>query len=561
MTRQSSPLATAGRRLLLLGADDTLRRAVAAALDADDALAVAETPETDAVQALLLAGRWATGSGVRTAVAAQPEAAVVAVLPTADPVAVAEVLAAGAGEWLTPADLPVRLPAALAAAQARAAQAAEMRRLRSAAARRAHYLKALHELALSLSGNVNLEEALREVATRAMELLDSDRSTVRLLDESTGKFRFRCIVGRDTALDPSLAALGAGAAAARERRVIIVNDLANSPYRSAHAKTGSVAVVAAPLLLGDRVLGSLTVSSLTPHRYRADDAELLALFANQAAVAIENAQLYRKATERAERLAAMKEKLEELDRLKSEFLANVSHELRTPLGHIKGCATSLLRRDAHFDAETQREFLSIISEECDRLRRLIDELLDTSQLEAGVLRLQYDTVRLPELIANVVARAPRLSGWTPRHRLVVRVPETLPPVAADPRRIDHVLTNLLENAIKYSPRGGTITLAASVAQRQIAVEVRDEGIGIPEEELPRIFERFYCVPQAQNRRPLGTGLGLYICRGIVEAHGGTIQATSNQGRGTTICFTLPLRRTASERSKRARVPDAGQRPA
>ncbi|MBI4504358.1 MAG: hypothetical protein HY691_02395, partial [Chloroflexi bacterium] len=275
--------------------------------------------------------------------------------------------------------------------------------------------------------------------------------------------------------------------------------------------------------------------------------------------AIENAQLYRKATERAERLAAMKEKLEELDRLKSEFLANVSHELRTPLGHIKGCATSLLRRDAHFDDETQREFLTIISEECDRLRRLIDELLDTSQIEAGVLRLQYDTARLPELIANVAARSSRLAGWTPRHCLAVHVPETLPPVAADPRRIDHVLTNLLENAIKYSPQGGTVTVAARVAQRQLVVEISDEGIGIPSAELPHIFERFYTVSAAQDRRPHGTGLGLYICRGIVEAHGGTIEAMSNRGRGTTIRFTLPLRRAASERSRRPRGPNAGPR--
>jgi K+-sensing histidine kinase KdpD len=515
---------------------------------------LADSPAARTAGALLLAGPWTSEEAVRSAVAAQPDAAIIAVLPAADPAAVRAAIAGGAGDWITVCEVETHLPAAVAVAQIRAQQAAEMRRLRSAAARRAHYLKALHEVALALSGNVNMEEALREVATRAMELLDGHRATVRLLDEATGKFRFRCIVGSDTSLDPSLAALGAGAAAARERRVIIVNDLANSPYNTAFAHTGSVSVIAAPLLLGNRVLGSMSVSSATPHRWREDDAELLALFANQAAVALENAQLYRKATERAERLAAMKDQLEELDRLKSEFIANVSHELRTPLGHIKGCATSLLRKDAHFDEATQREFLCIINEESDRLRRLIDELLDTSQIEAGALRLQYDTVRLSELIPQVAARAPRCAGWTERHRLVLRIPESLPPVAADPRRIDHVLMNLIENAVKYSPQGGNITVTARVEGRQIVVEISDEGIGIPPSQLAHIFERFYCVPQPRARRSHGTGLGLYICRGIIEAHGGTIEALSGGERGTTIRFTLPLRRAASERSKRPRTP-------
>lgn len=557
MAHDAAP-AKVTRPLLLLGTDEPLRAVIVAAASSYDVVCT-DTLETGPAAAVVLAGSWAGEDGVRAAVAAQPDAAIVAILPDADPEAARAVVAAGAGGWLVAQHAGTHLMAVLASAEVRAKQASEMRRLRSAAVRRAHYLKALHEVALALSGKVNIEEALREVATRAMELLDGHRATVRLLDEATGKFRFRCIVGSDTSLDPSLAALGAGAAAARERRVVVVNDLTKSPYSSVVRHTGTVSVIAAPLLLGDRVLGSMSVSSATPHRWREDDAELLALFANQVAVALENAQLYRKATERAERLAALKDQLEELDRLKSEFIANVSHELRTPLGHIKGCATSLLRQDVRFDEATQREFLSIINEESDRLRRLIDELLDTSQIEAGALRLQYDTVRLSELIPQVAARAPRCTGWTDRHRLIVRVPDTLPPVAADPQRIDHVLTNLIENAIKYSPNGGTVTITARTEGRWIVVEVSDEGIGIPPDQLPHIFDRFYCVPQPRGRRPHGTGLGLYICRGIIEAHGGTIEALSGGERGTTLRFTLPLRRAASDRSKRPRTSQGVQR--
>jgi len=227
----------------------------------------------------------------------------------------------------------------------------------------------------------------------------------------------------------------------------------------------------------------------------------------------------------------------ELDRMKSQLLATVSHELRTPLASIKGFATTLLRRDVEWDEESRREFLTIIDEESDRLSDLIGDLLDMASIEAGGLRVEPEPLDPEPLLRETIAE---FQMMTDRHRLQMQGPSPLPLVLADPRRTRQVLRNLVENAIKYSPDGGPITITARPTDRYLEIRVADQGIGIEAQEAARIFDRFYQIDNAATRQVGGSGLGLSICKAIVEAQGGQIWVESRVGEGSTFFFTLPL---------------------
>ncbi len=227
----------------------------------------------------------------------------------------------------------------------------------------------------------------------------------------------------------------------------------------------------------------------------------------------------------------------EVDQIKNQLLSTVSHELRTPLASIKGFASTLLRQDVRWDEATQRDFLRIIEEESNRLEELIDNLLDMSQLEAGALRIQREPVQLRRLVREAVEQAQRR---TELHWFVMDLPAELPRVWADARRIRQVLNNLLENAIKYAPQGGQITVTCEEEHENVVVNIADEGQGIPGELLDRIFDRFFQADGASTRKTGGSGLGLAIAKGIVEAHGGTIWAESLEGLGSVFRFSLPI---------------------
>ncbi len=235
---------------------------------------------------------------------------------------------------------------------------------------------------------------------------------------------------------------------------------------------------------------------------------------------------------------------EELNRLKDEFLSTVSHELRTPLGYIKGYATTLLLPDAPQDEKTTRRCLEVIVEASDEIQELVGNLLDMSKIGAGVLSVEPRPVRLSSLARAAVER---LRVRTRGHRLRVAVPAHLPLVAADAHRTEQVLYNLIDNAIKYSPDGGRISIAAVAKGNEVEVSVADQGMGIPSDELGQLFSRFHRGRAARTRAIGGSGLGLAICKGIVEAHGGRIWAESPvPGRppgatpGTVLRFTLPV---------------------
>ena len=237
--------------------------------------------------------------------------------------------------------------------------------------------------------------------------------------------------------------------------------------------------------------------------------------------------------------AAWKETISELSELKrqmqlqEDFVSTISHELRTPLGFIKGYSTSLLRPDTSWDAETQKEFLTIIDEEADRLSLLIENVLESARLQSKTLPLRFQPLRLDSVLRDVIMRL-RI-----RHKdLDVSMDlSTAPPILGDGVRLSQVFENLFTNAIKYAP-GAPIVITLNQEGENILISFKDHGPGIPTESLPLIFERFYRV--RIEKTVTGTGLGLYICKQIIRAHRGKIWAESTLGQGTTFFIELPI---------------------
>lgn len=249
----------------------------------------------------------------------------------------------------------------------------------------------------------------------------------------------------------------------------------------------------------------------------------------------------RRAVERARAELLQQEQLarrnaEAANELKLKFLAMISHELRTPLTSIKGFTSTLLASDVDWDAKSQREFLTIMDQEADRLTDLVEQLLDVSRLQAGALRI---VLQPDQLIEAVNAAMAQLSALTTDYHLDILFPADLPALLFDRQRIAQVLVNLVGNAVKFAPPGTTITISAQQRESVVQVDVSDEGEGIPEGQHHIIFEAFRQGERAGARQQ-GAGLGLAICKGIVDAHNGDIWIADNPGRGATISFTLQV---------------------
>src|SRR5579885_3052906 len=282
-------------------------------------------------------------------------------------------------------------------------------------------------------------------------------------------------------------------------------------------------VIYAPLKVGVRTIGIVVLVSVFVERGTVEAvAGLMAL-----------------ALERARFLRAMSytEALRQSDELKSALLASVSHNLRTPLTAIRAAVDSLLKEELSWDQEALHEFHSIISEETYRLTRLVENLLEMARIEAGELYITKQWVSISELFSNVLNRC---SAMTRHHQVVVGLNDEWLTVWIDSHLVAEVLTNLIENAAKYSPVGSKIILSGSVKNDELLIGVKDHGLGIAPEELDHIFNKFYRGKRLPRHGSEGTGMGLAIARGIVEAHGGRIWAESTLGQGSTFWFSLPI---------------------
>jgi signal transduction histidine kinase len=280
-----------------------------------------------------------------------------------------------------------------------------------------------------------------------------------------------------------------------------------------------------PLLVGGKTVGSLVFGRFGGPSYPPEHIRLAEFVAWHVGQLLENRRLSR-------RVASL-EAQRELARMQDEFISTISHELRTPLGFIKGYVTTLMRDDAEWDQEKRAEFLQIIDDEADRLTELIDNLLDSSRLETGILSMTIEPTKIAPVVRDSINR---IQGVHQAMKIASELNPDLPIVAIDSTRIAQVLNNMLSNAHKYAP-GSDVVIRCQPQENMILVEVKDHGPGIPPEHLPHLFERFYRVPSNITAR--GTGLGLYICRKIVEAHGGEIGVMSELGVGTRFYFTIP----------------------
>jgi two-component system sensor histidine kinase KdpD len=280
--------------------------------------------------------------------------------------------------------------------------------------------------------------------------------------------------------------------------------------------------------------GAVGVLAVVPHDdgqfLSPDQRELLAGFDNLAALAIERAQLNQQARQA--------EILQTTEKLQAALLNSISHDLRTPLSTVSGAISSLLEAEQageKLERATRLDLLENADEEADRLNQLVGNLLDMTRLEAGTMRVRKRLSDVQDVIGSALVQASkRLVG----HPILTHIPDDLPPVAMDFVLVVQALYNLLDNAVKYSPAGAEIEVTAAVVNQDLRITVGDRGLGIPMEDMDRIFDKFYRVQRPDGVS--GTGLGLSICRGIVEVHGGRIWAENRPAGGTNFCFTLPL---------------------
>jgi signal transduction histidine kinase len=285
-----------------------------------------------------------------------------------------------------------------------------------------------------------------------------------------------------------------------------------------------------PLITGQTIVGVLLLENRR-QLYGFADADLtfLQAVADLIALAIENVRLKKE--------LLTNQSLDEANRLKAELLSTLAHEMRTPLTSIKGYSTALIEEEIALSSETQQEFLEIIDEGCDVLQDLIHDLLESSIIDAGLLKLELQPVMLPRLAKSVIDE---IAHHSQNHRFLVDFPKHFPIVDADPNRIAQVLRNLLDNALKYSPQGGLVVVRGEVGEDEVVISVADQGVGLAPEHLNQLFDRYFRAQSGLSLNVGGTGLGLPIAHTIVESHNGRIWAESQLRQGSTFYFTIPL---------------------
>jgi PAS domain S-box-containing protein len=501
----------------------------------------------------------------------------------------------------------------------------------------------LLNISRAITSQLDLNAVLRMILQSAVDMLGGHAGLVALMD-SDGAYRIRESYGVARPLLDQLKPIVAEADNPTEATTRLEENLVAMAQR---VGLGFWQVVSLPLTVGEERLGNLYIFRTLGGEFSANDRLILQSFADQAAIAVNNARLYQELTQEQHRLTAILEfsadgvvimdaahrvvmfnralatqtgiqpgeaigqkfedvlqltnqragvtladaeangwplvgasaplfvegdlrgasgkpvsveinfaplfdregrlvniianvrditRFREADEMKSTFISVVSHELKTPVALIKGYASTLRRQDAKWDQQTMRDSLQVIEEESDRLAELIDNLLDASRVQAGNFRLARVELDIDQLVVKVVEK---FKPQTTHHKLIAGVPSDLPLVQADEARITQVLGNLLSNAIKYSPEGGEVRVTGKATPKEVIITVSDQGPGVAPADQAQLFTRFFRADNAMTRKTQGAGLGLYLSRAIVEAHGGRIWVESDGQHGSKFSFSLP----------------------
>ena len=412
-------------------------------------------------------------------------------------------------------------------------RAAEAERLRDHLGRRADVLEAANRCARALSSSLELDQAFDAFIREVRGLMPFDRMAIVLSENGVAQVMAVAGAGADEVLPPGSGRPIHGTLLEellRTNQTVYRRDMSGADYpeEDDFLELGLHCRLATPLLQGARAVGMLSLVRRETDAFTEEEIELAGLLGRLVASAVQNIRAYeteRKTVEELRRLSA----------LRADFVSLVSHELRTPMAAVIGSARTLQQRWRELSAGQRDSFLELIAGETNRLAELISDVLDTSRIEAGTFSFRFREVDLGQLIRDVVATA-RL-GQDEVH-LHADLHDLLPEVRGDAERLRQVLTNLIDNAIKYSPAGSEVEVRAYPEDGRIRVDVRDRGPGIAKADQKLIFEKFGRVTGPGATRP-GTGLGLFIARSIAEAHGGALKVHSAPEQGSTFTLELP----------------------
>jgi signal transduction histidine kinase len=414
-------------------------------------------------------------------------------------------------------------------------QVGEAERLRDELGRRADVLEAATRCARALSSSLDLDEAFEAFIRELRGLVAFDRMAIVL--EEAGAAQVMAVAG-----------VGAEGVFARGSRQPVGESLLAHVLRSGQPtyredmsdtrypeereflELGLRCRIAAPLLQGPRAFGMISLVRRESSSFNNQELELVGLLGRLVASAVQNIRAYE-----AEHNTV--EELRRLSALRADFVSLVSHELRAPMASVVGSAQTLRQRWRELNPDQRESFLALIGSETERLAVLVGDVLDTSRIEAGTFSYRFDDVDLGALVRDSVAGATLAQDEV---RVTADVRGELPRVRGDRDRLQQVLTNLLDNAVKYSPAGEEVKIRAFQLDSQLRIEVVDRGPGIPQEQQGVIFEKFGRVNSPGSPGKPGTGLGLFIARSIAEAHGGALEVSSAPDLGATFALTLPL---------------------
>jgi signal transduction histidine kinase len=412
-------------------------------------------------------------------------------------------------------------------------RAAEAERLRDHLGRRADVLEAANRCARALSSSLELDQAFDAFIREVRGLLPFDRMAIVLSERGVAQVMAVAGAGADAVLPPGSGRPIHGTLLEellRTNQTVYRRDMSGADYpeEDEFLALGLHCRLATPLLQGARAIGMLSVVRRDADAFSAEEIELAGLLGRLVASAVQNIRAYeteRKTVEELRRLSA----------LRADFVSLVSHELRTPMAAVIGSARTLQQRWRELSAGQRESFLELIAGETSRLAELISDVLDTSRIEAGTFSFRFRDVDLVQLVHDVVATAQLGQDEV---LLRANVDDLLPEIRGDAERLRQVLTNLVDNAIKYSPAGSEVEVRAYQEDGRVRIDVRDRGPGIAKEDQKLIFEKFGRVTGAGATRP-GTGLGLFIARSIAEAHGGVLEVQSVPEQGATFTLELP----------------------